>query len=136
MARLYAVLHAFENEIRALVRQTLDEKAGASWWECDAIPKKIREKAEGRRKTALEDGWLEGAKDDNLEYVDFGDLSQIIISNWENFKEIIPAQSWLNQRMVELEKARNFVAHNRMLLPSEFQRIYMYISDWNKTVGI
>lgn len=136
MARLYAVLHAFENEIRALVKETLDEKAGASWWESDAVPKKIREKAEGRRKVALEDGWLEGAKDENLEYVDFGDLSQIIISNWENFKEIIPTQSWLNQRMVELEKARNFVAHNRMLLPNEFQRIYMYISDWNKTVGI
>jgi hypothetical protein len=136
MARLYAVLHAFENEIRSLVKQTLDEHVGPTWWDGEAIPKKIREKAENRRKTALEDGWLEGAKDENLEYVDFGDLSQIIISNWENFKDIIPNQSWLNQRMVELEKARNFVAHNRMLLSSEFQRIYMYISDWNKTVGI
>jgi hypothetical protein len=32
--------------------------------------------------------------------------------------------------MTELEKARNFAAHHRMLLPSEFQRIYMYIADW------
>lgn len=136
MARLYAVLHAFENEIRRLVRDTLDENAGADWWGGDAIPKKVREKAESRRRTALADTWLEGAKDENLEYVDFGDLSQIIIANWDCFKEIIPSQSWLNQRMVELEKARNFVAHNRMLLPNEFQRIYMYISDWNKTVGI
>ena len=136
MARLYAVLHAFENEIRHLVKDTLDENAGADWWVGDAIPKKVRDKAESRRKTALADSWLEGAKDENLEYVDFGDLSQIIITNWDSFKEIIPSQSWLNQRMVELEKARNFVAHNRMLLPNEFQRIYMYISDWNKTVGI
>jgi hypothetical protein len=136
MARLYAVLHAFENEIRALVRDTLEENTTDNWWDSEAVPKKIREKAEARRKTALDDSWLEGAKDDNLEYVDFGDLSQIIIANWDCFKEIIPNQSWLNQRMVELEKARNFVAHNRMLLPNEFQRIYMYVSDWNKTVGI
>jgi hypothetical protein len=136
MARLYAVLHAFENEIRRLVKETLDENVGADWWSGDAIPKKIRDKAETRRKTALEDSWLEGAKDENLEYVEFGDLSQIIIANWDCFKDIIPNQSWLNQRMVELEKARNFVAHNRMLLPNEFQRLYMYISDWNKTVGI
>lgn len=136
MARLYAVLHAFENEIRFFVRDTLDEKVGPNWWDTEAVPLKIRTKAEGRRKTALEDSWLEGAKDDNLEYVDFGDLSQIIIQNWEHFREIIPTQSWLNQRMVELEKARNFVAHNRMLLPNEFQRLYMYVSDWNKTVGI
>lgn len=136
MARLYAVLHAFENEIRRLVKDTLDENVGADWWNGESIPKKIRAKAESRRTTALEDSWLEGAKDENLEYVDFGDLSQIIIANWDSFKEIIPNQSWLNQRMVELEKARNFVAHNRMLLPNEFQRLYMYISDWNKTVGI
>lgn len=136
MARLYAVLHAFENEIRRLVRDTLEEAGDPDWWNSDRIPKKIRDKADSRRKTALEDSWLEGAKDDNLEYVDFGDLSQIIIQNWDSFKEIVPSQSWLNQRMIELEKARNFVAHSRMLLPSEFQRIYMYISDWNKVVGI
>ena len=38
--------------------------------------------------------------------------------------------------MNELEKARHFVAHNRMLQPSEFRRMYMYISDWNKVVGL
>ncbi len=25
---------------------------------------------------------------------------------------------------------------NRMLLPSEFQRVYMYIADWNRAVGL
>jgi hypothetical protein len=51
---------------------------------------------------------------------------------------IIPTatQHWLKQRMEELEKARNFIAHNRMLLPSEFQRIYMYIADWNRVIGL
>ena len=135
MARLYAVLHAFENELRSFVKETLDENVGPDWWLSDSVPKKIRDRAESRRKTAISDGWIEGAKDENLEYVDFGDLSQIMISSWDCFKEMIPTQSWLNQRMVELEKARNFIAHSRMLLPNEFQRIYMYISDWNKTVG-
>lgn len=137
MARLYAVLHAFENEVRRLVRETLDENSPKpDWWDSDCIPKKIRDKADSRRKTALQDSWLEGAKDDNLGFVDFGDLSQIIVANWELFKDLIPSQSWLSQRMTELEKARNFVAHNRMLQPSEFQRIYMYISDWNKAIGL
>ena len=40
------------------------------------------------------------------------------------------------QRMEELEKARNFIAHNRMLLPSEFQRMYMYIADRNPVIGL
>lgn len=136
MARLYAVLHAFENEVRSLIRDTLDEKATGDWWESDAIPNKVRTMADSRQKTALQDSWLEGAKSDRLEYVDFGDLGAIILQNWDHFKDVMPGQEWIKQRMTELEKARNFVAHNRMLLPSEFQRIYMYVSDWNKVIGL
>lgn len=136
MARLYAVLHAFENEVRSLVKETLDEAIKGDWWPTDAIPKKVRDNAESRQKTALKDSWLEGAKTERLEYVDFGDLAAIIIANWNFFSDIIPSQEWLKQRMTELEKCRNFVAHHRLLLPSEFQRTYMYISDWNKVVGL
>lgn len=136
MARLYAVLHAFENEIRSLIRDTLDEKLPPDWWDTSAIPGNVKKMAESRQKTAEKDSWLEGAKGDRLEFVDFGDLATIIIQNWDHFKDLVPSQDWIRQRMNELEKARNFVAHNRMLLPSEFQRIYMYISDWNKVIGL
>ena len=136
MARLYAVLHAFENEVRTLVKETLDEHSEGDWWISDAIPKKVRDNAESRQKTAMKDSWLEGAKSERLEFVDFGDLATIIIHNWPSFSDIIPSQEWLKQRMSELEKCRNFVAHHRLLLPSEFQRVYMYISDWNKVVGL
>jgi hypothetical protein len=136
MGRLYAVLHAFENEVRSLIRDTLDEQVKGDWWDGDSIPTKVRNMANSRFETAIKDSWLEGAKSDRLEYVDFGDLGSIIIHNWDHFKEVMPGQDWIKQRMNELEKARNFVAHNRMLLPSEFQRIYMYISDWNKVIGL
>lgn len=136
MARLYSVLHAFENEVRSLIRDTLDEKVGANWWDTESVPSRVKSMADSRQKTAEKDSWLEGAKGDRLEFVDFGDLAAIIIKNWEHFKDTMPSQDWIRQRMTELEKARNFVAHNRMLLPSEFQRIYMYISDWNKVVGL
>ena len=142
MARLYAVLHAFENEVRSLIRDTLEETIGPDWWDKESapnkecVPKKVKSMAESRQKTAEKDSWLEGAKGDRLEFVDFGDLASIITENWEQFKDTIPTQDWIRQRMNELEKARNFVAHNRMLQPSEFQRMYMYISDWNKVVGL
>jgi hypothetical protein len=134
MARLYAVLYCFENEIRALIRETLDEKEGPSWWE--NLPSKIKKQAETRHETAIKDSWLEGEKSDLLGFVDFGMLAAIIIEKWDHFDDIIPSQHWLKQRMDELEKARNFIAHNRMLLPTEFNRIYMYISDWNRVIGL
>jgi len=136
MARLYAVLHAFENEVRSLIRETLEETEGSNWWSTECVPKKVKELTESRQKEAQKNSWLEGEKGDRLEFVYFGDLTAIIVQNWEAFRETIPSQSWIRQRMSELERARHFVAHNRMLLPSEFQRIYMYVSDWNKVVGL
>jgi len=134
MARLYAVLFCFENEVRTLIRETLQEKEGANW--IDKLPQKIKDHAESRQKAALTDSWLEGEKTDLLGFAEFGHLAQIMVSKWEYFQEIVPSQHWLKQRMDELEKARNFIAHNRMLLPSEFQRLYMYIADWNRAVGL
>lgn len=134
MARLYAVLHCFENEIRALIRETLLEKEGADWWL--KVQTKVKAMAETRQRTAVKDSWLEGDKTSLISFVDFGDLAKIIEDKWQHFEALIPSQHWLKTRMDELEKARNFIAHNRMLLPTEFQRIYMYISDWNRVIGL
>jgi len=40
MARLYSVLHCFENQVRAFIRETLTEKDGLDW--LDKIPPKIK----------------------------------------------------------------------------------------------
>jgi Swt1-like HEPN len=134
MARLYAVLFCFENEIRDFIRDALFEKEGAAWIE--KLPPKIRKFAESRRDSAHKDSWLEGEKSDLLGFIEFGHLAQIIVAKWDHFKDIVPTQHWLKQRMDELEKVRNFTAHNRMLLPTEFQRVYMYIADWNRVIGL
>jgi hypothetical protein len=134
MARLYAVLHCFENAVRALIRETLEEKDGLDW--IDKLPQKTKDFAAARQRAAFDDSWLEGEKSDLLGFVDFGQLSSIMVEKWEFFEDIVPSQHWLKQRMDELEKVRNFMAHNRMLLPSEFARTYMYIADWNKVIGL
>ncbi len=102
----------------------------------DKLPPKIKSNAESRRETALKDNWLEGEKTDLLGFSDFGNLAQLIVDKWDCFKDLLPSQHWIKQRMDEIEKARNFIAHNRLLLPSEFQRLYMYISDWNRVIGL
>lgn len=134
MARLYAVLHCLENEVRSLIRETLEEKEGPEW--IDKLPHKTKENAKDRQKVAFEDSWLEGEKSDLLGFVDCGQLFSIMVEKWTHFEDIVPSQHWLKQRMDELEKVRNFIAHNRMLLPSEFQRIYLYIADWNRVIGL
>jgi len=135
MARVYTLLYCFENSVRQLIKERLQEKHGVDWW-TKGVPQKVQKFAEDRQKAATEESWLEGDKTDLLGFVDFGQLADIVIQNWDDFSDLIPSQHWLKQRMEELEKARNFVAHHRLLLPSEFDRIEMYIADWNRTVGL
>src|SRR5215470_15164153 len=56
MARLYSVLHCFENEVRALIRETLEEKEGPDWLE--KLPQGAKKFAESRQKSAFADSWL------------------------------------------------------------------------------
>ena len=135
MARLYALVYCFENAVRTLIEARLQERHGSSWWG-DKVPRKIQAYAESRQKDAVENSWLEGNKKKALGFVQFGQLADIIVANWEEFSDLVPSQQWIKQRMEELEQARNFIAHNRLLLPGEFQRIEMYVADWNRMVGL
>jgi len=134
MARLYAVLYCFENSVRDLIVSRLLENKGTDWWE-KCVPNPVKRHAESRKLSSEKNSWLEGAPSPLIHYVDFGHLSDIIINNWNVFEDLIPSQHWIKQRFDELEKARNFIAHNRFLLENEFERIEMYIADWSKQVG-
>lgn len=135
MARIYALLYCFENSIRDLIKERLLEKDGSDWW-TKGVPEKIRKYAEDRQKSAKDESWLEGQKNDPLGFVDFGHLTSIVIERWSEFSDLIPSQHWMKQKLEEIEKARNFIAHNRLLSASEFQRLELYIADWNKQVGL
>jgi hypothetical protein len=135
MGRLYALIYCFENSVRELIEARLGEQHGLDWWNLK-VPAKIRDHAAARQKDVAENSWLEGQAKGPLSFVDFGHLSDIIVANWDDFRDLIPTQHWLKQRFEELEKSRNFIAHHRLLLPGEFQRIEMYVNDWNRTVGL
>ena len=136
MTRIYALMYCFENSVRELIGDRLEDRLGAEWWVSTAVPKKLREVADARRDKANSNVWLEGERNDPLQFVDFGGLSDIIVQNWELFADLIPTQHWLKQRMDELEQARNYIAHNRLLADTEFRRIESYIGDWLKQVGV
>jgi hypothetical protein len=134
MSRLYALMNSFENAVRELIKERLKEKYSTDWWE-KGTPKSVRDFAQKRQEIAKDNSWLEGDNAELIEFTEFGHLSDIILHNWADFSDLIPTQHWVKQRLDELEKARNYIAHNRLLLPSEFRRIEQYINDWNKQVG-
>lgn len=135
MGRVYVLLYCFETSVRELIRARLVASKAEKWW-LELVSSKIRNHAESRKADATKNSWLQGESSELISFIDFGHLSQIIIDNWDLFNDLIPSQHWLKQRLDELEKARNFIAHNRSLSASEFARIEMYIADWNAQVGL
>ena len=134
MARLYALIYCFENSVRDLIQARLSE-SDPDWWD-NSIPRKVKDNAETRFEDAKKNSWLEGVDQDLLGFVDFGGLCDIIVNRWNDFEDLIPSQHWLKQRFDEMERARNFIAHNRMLSADEFRRLEMYVGDWNRQVGL
>ncbi|MFL1875954.1 Swt1 family HEPN domain-containing protein [Hansschlegelia beijingensis] len=135
MGRLYVLLHCFENSVKRLIKERLEQAHAEKWW-VDGVQGKIRSLAESRKGASVKNSWLQGESADLLSFIDFGNLSQIMVERWELFSDLIPSQHWLKQRFDELEKALNFIAHSRSLSVSEFSRIEMYIADWNAQVGL
>ncbi|MES2835709.1 MAG: Swt1 family HEPN domain-containing protein [Pseudomonadota bacterium] len=135
MAQLYALLHCFENAVRDLVVQRLSEVEGENWWQTKVAPN-IQKAAQQVYDKAVSNAWLDGTKSRLVDFTTFGQLVKIIIDNWADFEYIIPTQSWLNQKMGEMEDVRNFVAHSRNLSQREFDRMLMYVEDWNRQVGL
>jgi hypothetical protein len=127
-------MNCFENSVRDLIKERLKEKYDADWWEKGVLDK-VKKFAKGRLDAAKDNSWLEGDNTELIEFCEFGHLADIIIDKWSDFSDLVPTQHWLKQRLDELEKARNYIAHNRLLLPSEFRRIEQYINDWNKQIG-
>ena len=68
-------------------------------------------------------------------YTDMGDLSSIIIGNWDVFDALFPNQAWITQKFNEIELSRNIIAHNNFLEEREIKRIRLYFEDWNKQIS-
>ncbi len=132
MANVYIALHALENMIRDFVIEQLSEEFGEKWEE--KIPQKIKKQAETRKQTEAKLRWHTQRQYDFM-YWQFGDLGQIIIANWDTFKDILPNQHWANNILDNLEISRNLIMHAGVLERIDIERIGISIRDWIRQVG-
>jgi hypothetical protein len=65
----------------------------------------------------------------------FGNLAQIIITNWEDFSDLFPDQAWISARFNDLEMSRNIIMHTGILPQIEIDRIESIARDWIRQVG-
>lgn len=133
MSIVYAAIHAFENSVRAIVTKAMSEKHGATWW--DKVPDRIRKTSKIRMEEDSKFRWHGARGANEINYCDFGDLSSIIVTNWELFEDLLGNIEWAKAILSSLEKSRNIVMHGGSVAKEDVERIGMNIRDWIRQAG-
>jgi hypothetical protein len=133
MAVHYRVFYCLENSIRSLIVELLVEKHGEDWWRL-AVPVALREHAEKTRQKEIESG-ISVRSDDLIDYTTFGELGEIIKTNWDTFSEIFQNIKALEKVISTLNTLRGPIAHCKSLAEDEVVRLHLALRDWFRAMG-
>lgn len=134
MQRAYLLLFTLENIVRELISSRLEEADGVDWFEKRATAP-MKTKVADRKQKEQRDLWHSGRNKHPIYYLDFGDLSKLMVNHWAEFEDLLPGQPWVQARLDEAERSRNVIAHTNVLAAEEVDRLEMYLSDWIKQIG-
>mgnify|MGYP001291948489 CR=1 FL=1 len=130
MSRHYELFYCLERNIRELVAQALEESENSTeWWQAPRIPQQIVQDVSTRIQREVDTGFSRRS-DDELDYTTFGELAQIITSNWDIFGSIFSSKKAVERVMASLNTLRNPIAHCSVLAEDEILRLNLTVRDW------
>ena len=130
MARHYEVFYCLETSIRRMVSDSLATKTGLEdWWSTDCVPSNIKQEVNGRIKSEVDAGVTRRSLEE-LDYTTFGELSQLIIFNWDVFGGPLNSKRAVEKVMASLNSLRNPIAHCSPLAEDEALRLSLTMRDW------
>jgi hypothetical protein len=134
MSSVFSAFFCLENSVRELITERLLERKGPDWWNT-AVPAKIRTAVEKLKEKENKNRYHTPRSIALIGYTMFGNLSQIIIANWDDFSDLFPDQAWVTSRFNDLEMSRNIIMHTGTLPQLEVERIESIVRDWIRQVG-
>lgn len=134
MSSVYIALYCAENMLRDFIVDRLSEINGIAWWE-KCVPSKVQKEVQKLKDNEEKNKYYSNRANSNIGYTMLGNLTNIIIHNWDNFSDIIPSQAWITSRMDDLEMSRNIIMHTGLLPDIEMERIESIVRDLIKQLG-
>lgn len=129
MSQHYEIFYSLEKTIRSLVADTLQTAEGAEWWIGGKIPPKIKQDADGRLQREVDSG-MTVRSSDPLDFTTFGELGEIIKSNWDVFGAVFSSPKAVERVMANLNTLRGPIAHCSPLAEDEVVRLRLSVRDW------
>lgn len=133
MSAHYRVFYCLENSIRTMVVEVLFEKYGENWW-VTKVPENVKSHVNATKKKEKEFG-VSVRSQEPIDYTTFGELSEIIKSNWADFTDIFQDVKALEKVTATLNVLRGPIAHCKPLAEDEVVRLHLSIRDWFRSMG-
>jgi len=128
MSEHYEVFYCLEATIRHLVAETLETAHGTTWW-TSVVPEPIRNNAKQNMQRELDSGVTPRSEQD-IDYTTFGELGEIVRTNWASFDAIFSSQKAFTRIMTSLNMLRGPIAHCCPLAEDEVVRLRLTVKDW------
>ena len=130
MGEHYEAFYCLEKTIRALVAETLKTAEGSDdWWNSARIKPDIKRHVQETIQREVDSGVTRRSPDE-LDYTTFGELSNIITSNWDVFGALFDSQKAVERVMANLNTLRGPIAHCTALAEDEVVRLRLAVRDW------
>ena len=129
MSEFYEIFYCLEVSIRQLVANTLEDAEGAEWWTSGRVPQDLRDYVD-RLKSEEADSGVSLRSDEDLDYLTFGHLKQLITANFDVFNAVLSSRRAVERIMSQLIQLRNPIAHCCPLAEDEKERLELTVRDW------
>ncbi|MES2497844.1 MAG: Swt1 family HEPN domain-containing protein [Pseudomonadota bacterium] len=133
MSAHYRVFYCLENSIRSLISEVLSEKHGIDWWTA-TVPENVRTHVAATQKKEVESG-IAIRSQEPIDYTTFGELGEIIKTNWGHFVDIFQNIKALEKVIATLNVLRGPIAHCKPLAEDEVVRLHLSVRDWFRAMG-
>ncbi|MES1242722.1 MAG: Swt1 family HEPN domain-containing protein [Acidobacteriota bacterium] len=125
----YEIFYSLERTIRSFVSDTLEVAQPGTWWSSGRVPQKIRADAEARMQKEIDAG-VTPRSDEPLDFTNFGELGELIKTNWDVFGGVFKSTRAVENVMSRLNTLRGPIAHCCPLSEDEIVRLRLSVRDW------
>lgn len=129
MAPHYEVFYSLEKTVRRLISETLSEAEGEEWWKSGRVAHSLRETVKDRQQKEIDSGVTPRSRED-IDFCTFGELGELIKTNWDLFGSIFTSVKAVQRVMASLNTLRGPIAHCSLLADDEVVRLRLTVRDW------
>ena len=129
MAEHYEIFYCLERTARKIISEALETAEPKTWWNPTRIPQIIYNEVQKRIDRERDSG-MTMRSEDPLDFTTFGELAEIIKSNWNVFGSIFSSVKAVEKVMNSLNGVRGPIAHCTVLAEDEALRLRLSVRDW------